>query len=183
MDHIIKKFPISNEEYMLLERKFGNLAQYAAWQLVKKNSRNNHTDEQSDIAQELCFALITAGAYHKRQTYIESCLNLLNDHVTDELNQAIVEQLWNLWNNRKRHGANKQKYGPYQEKIMEDLVIKYVPKELIPDKNKPLKMDATFQNYCKSITWNRQRAMGKKITREKEIRGGQVSLSEFHHLG
>jgi len=31
--------------------------------------------------------------------------------------------------------------------------------------------------------WNQQRSMGKKITREKPLRAGMVSLSSFDYLG
>jgi hypothetical protein len=44
-------------------------------------------------------------------------------------------------------------------------------------------MDSKFATYCKAITWNAQKSLGKKITREKSIRTGMVSLSEYDYLG
>lgn len=182
MDEILKSFPIKTSEYMKLDEKFGDLCEYAAWQLFKKNSRNNHTDDQQDMSQELRWSLIIAGSYYKRQVYIEACLKLLQKYVTDPLNRAIVDQLIYFWENKTRHGANKQKYGVHQERIMEKMIRKYVPKQERPDKNAELKIDSKFTTYCKAITWNKQKAMGKKITREKSIRNGQVSLSEYDYL-
>ena len=43
-------------------------------------------------------------------------------------------------------------------------------------------IDGKFTTYCKAITWNAQKSMGKKITREKGIRQAMVSLSEFDYL-
>jgi len=51
-----------------------------------------------------------------------------------------------------------------------------------PDRFAPLSIDSKFATYCKAIVWNGQKSMGKKITREKSIRSGMVSLSEFDYL-
>jgi len=75
---ITEQFPVGEQEYLELDKKFGNLANYAGWQLIKKNNRNNHTDSHEDVAQELRIALLQAGSYYKRQVYIESCLSLCN---------------------------------------------------------------------------------------------------------
>ena len=183
MDEILRSFPIKTVEYMQLDEKFGDLCEYAAWQLFKKNSRNNHTDDQQDMSQELRWSLIIAGSYYKRQVYIESCLDACALFAEDEFTHSIIEELADLWCNKTRHGANKQKFGPHQEKILEKLVKKLVPKDERPQKDAPLRIDAKFSTYCKAITWNKQKAMGKKITREKSIRSGQVSLSEYDYLG
>jgi len=180
--NICKDWKISNEEYNMLNEKFGDLAEYAAWELFKKNSRNNHTDEQSDIAQELRIALIRAGSYYKRQIYIESCLELCKKYVQDKFMIMLLESLEDLWKNKTRHGANRQKFGLYQEELLYKLTKNLVPKSSRPNKDALLKMDTKFTTYCKAITWNAQKSMGKKITREKGIRSGQVSISEFDHL-
>ena len=62
------------------------------------------------------------------------------------------------------------------------MIEKFVPKEEKPDKEAALKIDSKFATYCKAIVWNGQKSMGKKITREKSIRSGMVSLSEFDYL-
>jgi hypothetical protein len=123
-----------------------------------------------------------AGSYHKRQTYIQSCFLALRKHVKDKFIRKLLCELRKLWRARKRHGANRQKFGEFQEVILERLVKKFVPKEFRPDKNMPLKIDAVFSTYCKQILWNEQKSLGKQITREKDIRSGMVSLSEFDYI-
>lgn len=183
MNEICKSFPISENEYKELDSRFGQLSHYIAWQLYKKNSRNNHTDEQEDIAQELTIALIRAGSYYKRQVYIEKSLDLCQEFVKDKFLNLVVLELKDLWVNKTRHGASRQKFGPYQEKILNKILRKVVPSNKRPSKKVPLKIDGKFTTYCKAITWNAQKSMGKKITREKGIRASMVSLSEFDYLG
>ena len=183
MQNICRSFPITNEEFQALDQKFGNLCHYASWQLYKKNDRANHTDEEEDMAQELKIALIRAGSYYKRQVYIENCLALVGEKVRDAMTKKVVAALQELWRNKTRHGAGKQKFGPHQEKLLGKLVKKLVPPQDRPSKREPLKIDGKFSTYCKAITWNAQKQMGKKITREKAIRSSAVSLSEFDYLG
>jgi len=179
---IQEEYPISTTEYFELNEKFGKLCEYQAWQLYKKNSRNNHNLDQEDIAQELRLALIEAGSYFKRQVYIESCLQLCEKHAKDEFMCELVEQLLYLWKNKTRHGANRQMFGPHQEKLLENLTQRLVPKAERPSKDQKLSINSKFATYCKAITWNRLKCIGKRITREKPLRKGQVSLSEFDYL-
>ena len=101
---------------------------------------------------------------------------------SDKFVYKIVQELENLWSNRTRHGANRQKFGKHQENLLDKIVRRMVPKEEQPFKDAPLKIDSKFATYCKAIVWNGQKSMGKKITREKSIRSGMVSLSEFDYL-
>ena len=204
MQNIIIRFPITEEEYRVLDEKFGKLCHYASWQLNKKNSKNNHTDDPEDTVQTLRIALIRAGSYYKRQTYIEACLNAIaiikrdedeegnpigDPYITslrymkDKLLQGMAEHLLYLWLNKTRHGANRQKFGDYQEELLDMLLASSVPKEKHPDKSALLVIDPKFVTYCKQIIWNQQKQMGKKITREKSWRTGLVSLSEYDYLG
>jgi hypothetical protein len=178
---IFHSYPVTNQEYFELDRKFGQLAHFQAWQLIKKNSKNNHTDEEEDVAQEMVLALLRAGSYYKRQTYIEKCLDLCDKHINDPFMKQMVEVLQDLWKNKTKHGASRQKFGPIQEKIL-DRLAKKIPASKRPSKKAPLQIDAEFNTYCKSITWNQQKTLGKKITREKSIRHGMASLSEHDHL-
>ena len=75
MRSICIDFRISDEEYLELEKEFGKLTKYASWQLLRKNTKNNHTDEFDDINQELLISLLRAGSYYKRQVYIEKVEN------------------------------------------------------------------------------------------------------------
>src|SRR5204862_283704 len=123
------------------DEKFGNLCHYAVWQLKKKNSRNSDTNDPEDDVQELRIALIRAGSYYKRQTYIERCFRSLHkDCFPPKIIRKIVRQLEKLWCDRRRHGASRQKFGPFQEFILERLVKKYVPKQLRPTKDSSLEI-------------------------------------------
>jgi hypothetical protein len=182
LELIVNAFPITEQEYEILDEKFGKLCHYASWQLQKKNSRNNHTNDPDDDVQELRIALLRAGSYYKRQTYIESCFVTLNKHVKDRFIKRIVRRLEKLWVDRRRHGANRQTFGPFQEVILDRLVKKHVPKACRPTRDAPLKIDGKFSTYLKQIVWNAQKSLGKKITREKSWRTGLTSLSEYEYL-
>lgn len=179
---IQEAFPTTNDEYKLLEIKFGKLTKKAAWELLRKNTKNNHTDEFDDINQELLISLMRASSYYKRQCYIEKCFKVAKEYVKDDFMISILHELENLWDNRKRHGANRQKFGNFQEKILDKIMQKVVPVDQHPIHNEPLNIDDKFTNYCKSIMWNEQKNMGRKITKEKTIRSGMTSLSEFNYL-
>lgn len=179
---IEKDWAITETEFEKLESKFGQLCEFQAWQLYRKNSRLSHTDEQVDIAQRLRIALMRAASYYKRQTYIKRCLELCTKYAYDEFTNSMVASLQNLWDNKTRHGANRQKFGPHQEKMLARLTRKLVPKKLIPDRHAELTIDEVFAAYCKSVTWNELKAMGKEISREKAIRSNLVSLSEFDYF-
>lgn len=199
LEGIVGNFPITQGEYEVLDERFGNLCHYAAWQLKKKNVKNNQTNEPEDDVQELRIALIRAGSYYKRQTYIEECFASLGVYweedkegnlrpainsscVKDKFIRKVILQLHGLWVDRRRHGANRQKFGGFQEIILERLVTKHVPKEKRPRRDQPLRIDTKFTTYCKQIIWNAQKSLGKKITRDKSWRTGLVSLSEFDYL-
>ncbi len=183
IENLFASFPITEQEYKILDEKFGKLCHFAAWQLDKKNTKSSKTDEQEDFVQELKMALIRAGSYYKRQTYIEACFIALEPCLHDRFLTGVLKELKNLWSNRTRHGANRQKFGKFQEDILEKLVKSAVPIEKQPCKDQPLKVDTKFITYCKAITWNAQKSMGRKITREKSWRTGLVSISEFAYLG
>jgi len=182
MKNIFMNFPITNEEYADLDKQFKRLCYYQMNQLEEKNRRNNKLNDKEDTVQELQLAVIRAGSYYKRQIYIESCLEVLARFASDRFTKRIVGELQYLWDNRTRHGANRQKFGDYQEQIMDVLVKRVVPRDEIPDKKRSLLMDPKFLTYCKAITWNCLKTMGKKITREKAISAGQVSLSDYDYL-
>lgn len=183
MQAILKNFKVTDSEYVELDRKFGKLAHKQAWDLEKKNIRNNCPEDHDDFVQDLRIALLRAGSYYKRQTYIISSLEAVENHVTDPFIAMMVEGLKKLWTCRTRHGAGKQKFGPFQELVLDQLLHKYVPKSERPPHDRPLIFDDRFATYCKNITWNEQRHAGKKITREKSWRAGMASLSEFEYLG
>lgn len=180
---ICNAFCINDAEYKELYDAFGKLCWHAAHDLKKKNTRNNYIDDVEDINQNLTIDLMRAGSYTKRQIYIEKCLELANKYAKDLTIITIIKELENLWSNRTRHGANRQKFGPTQENILDKIVLSVVPEKERPNKQDKLKIDSKFFSYCKTIIWNGQKSMGRKITRERSIRNGMVSLSEFDYLG
>lgn len=182
MKNICQSFPITSQEFDLLNKSFGKLCYYAAHQLQKKNCKNNYTDDFDDINQELQLSIIRAGSYYKRQIYIEKCFETISQYNMDFFLNKIVKNLQDLWQNRTRHGANRQKFGMKQEIFLDSIVKKIIPKDKRPNKFAELIIDNKFATYCKAIVWNGQKSMGKKITREKSIRSGQVSLSEYDYL-
>jgi hypothetical protein len=179
---VASQFAISSEEYALLEKEFVKLCYHIAHQLQKKNTKNNYTEDFDDIVQELKFALVTAAAYRKRQVWIEKSFKMALAYVKDPVLKLVLSTLSELWQNRKRHGANKQKFGTKQENILSAIVNAYVPKEYIPNKTDKIKLNSKFSGYCKSVIWNKEKNIGKKITREKSLRSGLVSISEFDYL-
>lgn len=175
-------FAVTNNEFNLLQEKFQDLAFYASWQLMRKNVKNNHTEDIEDIMQQLHMAIIRAGRYYKRQVYIETCLEKVEEYAQDSFLKTVVEELKSLWDNRTKHGANKQKFGEHQESLLDNIVLEIVPEEERPNRNADLLIDKKFTTYCKAIAWNSQKSMGKKISKERSIRNGTVSLSEFDSI-
>ena len=174
---ITSNFPVTHNEYSQLDEKYSSLLQFIGWQLIKKNTRNNHTDEQEDVVQDLRISLIRAGSYYKRQIYIEKCLELCKKYVKNDMLKNMLDSLDYLWNNKTKHGAGRQSFGPFQEALLEKLVKKVVPKKERPSKTEPLKIDSKFSTYCKSIVWNQSKQIGRNISKTKSFRNSQVSLS------
>lgn len=179
---VIDRFVITNEEHELLQKKFGKLCYYIAHQLQKKNTKNNYTEDFEDIVQELQFALVTAAAYYKRQVWIENCFKFCKESIKDKYFLCIIDVLEDLWQNRTRHGANRQKFGLKQEEILWIITKNKIAPEVLPNRDGLLKINSKFSTYCKSVLWNKEKNMGKKITRDKSIRSGAVSISEFDYL-
>lgn len=182
IDYIFDEFKITSEEYAELDRQFGGLCYKAAWELKRKNFKNNFTDEIEDIVQDLRWSMSRACIYTKRQKYIEDSLTVIQKHCNDPFLMDVVVELQDLWDNRTRHGANKQKFGEQQEQILEKLLENFVPEKSRPNKHSRLLVDQKFSRYCKAVIWNRSKNLGKKITRERSIRSGLVSLSEHSYL-
>ena len=126
MSSIYKNFPITTEEYKKLEKKFGQLCYYAAWQLTRKNCNNNHQYDLDDFQQELMLAVLRAGSYYKRQLFLDKSFSRLKGKSLDNISSLILDELINLWDNRTRHGANRQKFGDHQENILEILSEKFL---------------------------------------------------------
>jgi len=182
LERIVNNFPITGPEYEVLDKKFGKLCHYAAWELKRKNANNSNTNDTDDDVQELRIALVRAGSYYKRQTYIENCFASLEKYIKDKFMVKVFGELKQLWEDRRRHGANRQKFGVHQQIILDQLINKYVPEQERPKRDQILNLDLKFTTYCKQIIWNAQKSLGKKITKEKSWRTGLVSLSDFDYM-
>lgn len=178
---IFDSFGLSNEEYLELESKFGKLCYKIVWELKRKNSKNNYIEDLDDVMQELRISIVKAGCYYKRQTYLQECIKACKENITDEFMLLTLDELQNLWDKRTHHGAHRQCFGEHQEILLETLT------KTLEEKNRPKKrnltIDKNFSTYCKAIAWNCQKNLGKKITKNRSIRNGMVSLSNFDYLG
>ena len=182
MNYIYKNFPVTIDEFNQLFKQLGKLCYKAGWQLKSKNINNDAIYDAYDFHQDLICAMIKAGSYSKRQVYIERSLELVKEYAVDDFIKDVVDELMDLWENRTRHGANRQKFGEYQEIMLDELVSQIVPDERRPSKAQPLLIDTQFIIYCKQIIWNTQKSLGKHITKRKPLRANQVSLSDYSYL-
>ncbi len=173
---MITDFALTDAEYAALEPDFEDLLHFAAWRHLRANQRNNHTDEEADLAQCLRLALITAGAYYKRQCLIEGSFVELTVRI-DDRGREEFDDLKDRWANRRRHGNGRARFGDDQERQLDDLLRRYVPPSGRPDKAASLVADRRFTTYAKSVVWNTLKQHGIKTTREKPIRFGMASLS------
>jgi hypothetical protein len=180
---IFKRFEITTEDYKLLEKKFDSLCKFVAWRLKQSNARNNCTDDLDDFIQEMRLAVLYAGAYYKRQTYIEECLILLKKHLDDNFLKLILEELVSRWRSRSKSGDERKRFDVYHEEILENLVKENIPDKIRPSRQRPLIIDQRFPIYCKNIIWNKKKAVGRKITKERAIRGAMVSLGQYEYIG
>jgi len=180
---IFKRFEVTNEDYLLLEKNFDKLCKFVAWRLKQSNARNNCTDELDDFIQDMRIAVLYAGAYYKRQTYIEECLTLLAKHLKDRFLRLMLMELISRWENKGKSGEERERFDVYHEEILENLVKENIPDKIRPSRKRPLVIDKRFPIYCKNIIWNKKKAVGRKITKERSLRGGLVSLTQFAYIG
>src|ERR1700677_2960542 len=161
----IDPFAVTNEEYNILMKKFQDYIHFISWQLIRANVKNNHTDEEEDITQQLYIAVLRTVRYYKRQVYIESCFEVIEKYAKDHFSKSLLLELMILWSDRKKHGAHTKKFGDHQEMILDYLIRCCVPVKQRPNKYQSLVIDEKFTRYMKSILWNDSRSQGRKITR------------------
>ncbi len=178
----LAQFKLTDEEWQQIYNKFWKLCRHQAKSLLNMNMKGSHTDDQDDIEQEMHQSMIVAAMYHKRQCYIEACFKSLKEFSKDEAIIEMVSKLESVWRNKTKSGGVRQRFGSHQEKILYRLVNSYVPYAVRPSVNTPFKADEKFERYCKANTWNRIKTLGRKITKERSLRNGMASLSNFSHL-
>ena len=178
---IFDSFGLTNEECLELESKFGKLCYKIVWELKRKNSKNNYTEDLDDVMQELRISMVKAGCYYKRQTYLEECMKICSEYIKDEFLLLVLNVLRDLWSIRTHHGAHRTCFGEYQESLLGMLVLTL--DENIRPKKRKLEVDSDFGTYCKAILWNCQKNLGRKISKMRNIRNNCVSISEFDYMG
>lgn len=175
---VLSKFRLSDKEWIDLDKKYGKLCKFQARTLLDKNTTSMHTEDYEDIEQEMRQSMIVAALYAKRHKYIEDCFEIGNKIIKDDKNLFTLNKLESIWRNKAT------RFTRVHDQMLEDLMINCVPENYRPSPNTPLDVDSSkFKAYCKGITWNRCKAMGRKITKERPLRSGIVSLSKFDFSG
>ncbi len=76
----------------------------------------------------------------------------------------------------------KKKFCNDHELMLTELVSKHVPEKLQPKQSDPLEFTEKFLAYCKRISWNRCKALGANVTKNRSVRSGMVSISSFNYM-
>jgi len=177
--YIQKRYPISNEEFDILQTKYGKLCWFAATKLAASNKKCD--DDLQDYHAEISISMYRAGSYYKRQTFIENAFEYLNRCkiyiATEDMNDLI--NLQSCWNKKANF------YEQHEDKLLA-LVNKYGKNPNIemqtPDPTTKLVFDDKFSVYCKSILWNASKNIGQNISKENHNRVKEVSLDEWGFL-
>lgn len=169
MKNIFDKFHITDEEFIMLDKKYSKLCKWQVWRLVKRFP--SRSVEFEDMEQEIFIALLHAGSHYKRQTYIESCFEVLSENGFYE-DVRPLEERWK---------ADKRRFTHKHERTLEFLVSK-LPEGKKPDKGRRLVIDKVFDIYCRQITFNKKKQLCKKINKDNIIRMNSVSLEDCGYL-
>ncbi len=178
----LSPFKLTDDEWKQIYNRFWKLGRHQARSLLNGNLKGSHTEDQEDIEQEMFQSMITAAMYHKRQCFIDYCFKSIRKHVKDENVLTKAKELENIWNKKTVKGMVRKKFGINQEKTLYKLVNQHIPQEVRPSPTDPFTFDQNFDKYCKNITWNRIKNIGRKITKERSLRSGMASLSSFNYL-
>lgn len=174
---IQKRYPVTDSEFEILEKKYGKLCWFAASKLASSNNKSE--EDLQDFHSEILIGMFRAGSYYKRQTFIENVFEFLDNckiyMKNEDLN--ILKTLKTCWN-RKANFTEKQ------EVIIRELLEEYKNSSNInaPSEKDPLLMDSKFDIYCKAIIWNTQKALGQNISKENEHKNKEISLDEWSFL-
>jgi hypothetical protein len=175
--YIQKKYPISNQEYDILNKQYGKLCWFAATKLARSNRREE--EDLQDFHSEIQIGMFRSGSYYKRQVFIDKTLRYLKAFIphmnVTELD--LYNSLRNKWSGKKNH------FGEKEEAQLRQLfdVCKRLDKR-VPDPEKPLFMGKRFNIYCKAIIWNTYKALGQHVSKENERRNKEISLDEWSFL-
>jgi len=175
--YIQKRYPITNQEFEVLEEKYGKLCWYAATNLAFTNGKSE--EDRQYFHSEILIGIFRAGSYYKRQTFIENVFEYL-DKYKDEMESSDIfnlEKLKDTW----KHKAN---FTETHEIIIREILKKYenISKEECPKDNFSLIFDDKFEIYCKAIIWNTKKSLGQAISKDNENRRKEVSFDDCQFL-
>ncbi len=184
--YIQKRYPISNDEYKVLDDKYDKLCWFAANGLARSNKKSE--EDLQDYHSDIQIGMFRAGSYYKRQCFLEATFSYLNNCKlfmdSNEIEELTV--LKNTWSNHKTRSS----FGKPQENELIVLLNKFEGvaynsdsnKIDIPDINTSLRFDRNFEVYCKAIIWNTKKSLGQQISKENANRNNEISLSEWEFL-
>jgi len=181
-------YNITQKEYEELDKQFGKLCHYAAWQIVRFNfPKIKYEQEFPNVDQEIVISVIRAASYYKRQIFLNKAFEFLNSIQLTRQERVKVTALQILWDGRKEKG-NKNKFDKNEEEALVEVIKTNQNKasekgEAAPTQSAPLQLNKEFTIYCKSIIWNTYKSIGKGITKSRKDRKHEVSLSEYDFLG
>lgn len=175
--YIQKKYPVTNEEFEVLEKKYGKLCWFAASNLTYSNRKSE--EDLQDFHSEILIGMFRAGSYYKRQTFIENVFEYL-DKCKIYMEPIDISSLQTLKNTWKR----KADFNETHEVIIREILKKYEDaiNEDAPKDNLTLQFDEKFEIYCKSIIWNTKKSLGQSISKENKYKCKEISLDEWEFL-
>jgi hypothetical protein len=175
--YIQKKYPVSDQEYEILNTQYGKLCWFAANKLARSNRRED--EDLQDFHSEIQIGMFRSGSYYKRQVFIDKSFRYLKFFfpfmTLPEI--SMLNSIKDKWQNRKNHFGEKEEA---QLRVL--LQVCKRQGRRTPDPAKALFMGKRFNIYCKAIIWNTYKALGQCVSKENERRNKEVSLDEWAFL-
>lgn len=169
--YIQKNYPVTDDEYCVLDKKYGKLCWDAARKLANKNKSDQHSLE--DFHSEVVLGMCRGGSYYKRQIFIEECFDGLDNKIYMDFKDIdVFTNLKKIWKKRKGRFCIKE------EKYLCELISKYNCDVFV----KNLTFDRKFEVYCKAIIWNTAKNIGQNITQKRKYVKSEISLDEWAFL-
>jgi hypothetical protein len=167
---IQKRYPISDQEYGELDKKYGKLCWFAASKLAGKQHRT--PEDLDDFHAEIQIGMCRAGSYYKRQTFIEKAFDYLDQHKLSKDDKSKINDLKEIW------FTKKSAFTEDKEDILRAILDSKQKETKEIDGNVSLEFDEKFKIYCKAIIWNTAKALGQQISKENSARASEMSLDE-----
>lgn len=160
-------FNVTEDEYAELDEAFGRLCHKAAWDAVRKYPAY----DVYDVSQEIFIAMIRSGSQYKRKAYFSRAEQYLESLGLGDL--PMVKTCLKRFNN---HVLTPEEEHAFL--LLMDCLPETGEK---PSSKDPLILDKNASSYIKTCLWNQQRCWLKSTGKERSLRKGEVSLSEYDH--